>query len=58
MANGDREQTEKMIELRCQNRISELQTEMERLRLDHMREVEKVKAECEICLKEISSLHE
>lgn len=47
-----------MIELRCQNKISEVQMEMERMKLEHMREVERVKIECEMSVKEIKNLHE
>jgi hypothetical protein len=57
-AAGDKEQAEAMIELKCQTRISESQMELEKLKLGHMREVEKIKHSCENAIQEVRMLHE
>lgn len=57
-AAGDKEQAEAMIELKCQTRISESQMELEKLKLGHMREVEKIKHSYENAIQEVRMLHE
>jgi|LauGreDrversion4_2_1035121.scaffolds.fasta_scaffold19902_3 hypothetical protein len=44
-----------MIELRCQNRIKEVMMEIDRLKLEQMREVERVKIEYELHMKDVRS---
>jgi hypothetical protein len=57
-AQGEREQSEAMIDLKYGSRINELTMEMEKQKLEHMVEVEKIKGEYENTIKDIRIMHE
>lgn len=46
------------MEFKNQSVINGLQMEVERLKLEHQRQVEKLKSDCEASLKEIRYLHD
>lgn len=58
MSINDKEQAETKAEMRYSNKVNELQSEMDKLRLAHMIEVEKIKSEYENSLKDLKLLHE
>ena len=58
MVINDKDQAGAMFELRTQNRMSETLMDMERAKLDHMREIEKIKTEYETTFKELRIIHE
>jgi hypothetical protein len=55
---AEREQAEKIGEIRFQSRINELQGEVEKVQLAHMVEIEKIKAEYENSIKDMKLRHE
>jgi hypothetical protein len=55
---GEREQAEKIAEMVMNARVNEMQMEIEKQRLAHMVEVEKIKAEYENNMKDLRLLHE
>lgn len=54
----EREQGEAIIEMKWQSRLAEQQMDTERLKLDHMREMDRIRQECEGQIKEVRSLYE
>ena len=55
---AEREQSEAMIDLKFSSRLNETTMEMEKQRLEHMVEVEKIKGEYENTIKDIRIAHE
>jgi hypothetical protein len=55
---ADREQAEAMIELKYSSKINEMQMEMEKNKLEHMVEVERIKSEYENSMKDLRLMHE
>ena len=55
---GEREQAEKIAEMVMNARVNEMQMEIEKQRLAHMVEVEKIKGEYENTIKDIRIMHE
>lgn len=47
-----------MAEMRYQSKVTEMQSEMDKVRLAHMIDVEKIKSEYENSLKDLKLLHE
>ena len=58
MTISEKDQAETMAEMRFQNKITEMQSEMDKIRLSHMIEVEKIKSEYENSLKDLKLFHE
>lgn len=58
MAQTEKEQAETMAEMRYQSKVTEMQSEMDKVRLAHMIDVEKIKSEYENSLKDLKLLHE
>lgn len=57
-AQAEREQSEAMIDLKYNSKINEITMEMEKHKLEHMVEVEKIKGEYENTIKDIRIMHE
>lgn len=57
-AQGEREQAEAIIDLKYNSKINELTMEMDKQRLEHMVELEKMKGEYETTMKDLRILHE
>ena len=55
---AEREQSEAMIDLKYTSKINELTMEMEKHRLEHMVEVERIKSEYENNIKDLRIMHE
>ena len=58
MSMSEREQAETMGDMRYQNKVTELQSDMDKVRLGHMIETEKIKSDYENSLKDLKLLHE
>ena len=58
MSISEKDQAETMAEMRYQNKVTELQSEMDKVRLAHMIETEKIKSDYENSLKDLKLLHE
>ena len=58
MSMSEKDQAETMAEMRYQSKITEMQSEMDKVRLAHMIEIEKIKGEYENSLKDLKLLHE
>jgi hypothetical protein len=58
MMLSEKEQGETMAEMRYHSKMAEMQSEMDKLRLGHLVDIEKIKAEYENSLKDLKLMHE
>lgn len=58
MIQAEREKVEAMTDMRYQSKITEMQSEVDKIKLGHMVEIEKIKSEYENSLKDLRLMHE